>query len=249
MSRYFANLNMFEFNVQGFYAWINSNLGIFITMIKLIARHIFDWIFNGSSANRQYSFESPRLQNFSLPSTIIYYITKTPTRPRGYMKLIQTCKYFTSKQHIVPIGCVRLEEVIHYIEIRRTMEGFGVNQENYGFFRSEGLFEKSVSPRLYLPSPVPLKSIQYKIWLCGDLVVNSHHVIRSLLPKIFRCECRRLVLSYLYPDCLDYDDFMFLMASGSIQELTVGCPVKRKDGTLLLLEDIFEMAPNITELR
>ena len=238
-------------SVQNFHAWIKNSFRIFIIMIKLIARYIVDWIkyncFNGAYENRQYSFASPRSQNFSLPLSIIYYITKTPTRPEGYMKLIQTCKYFTSKQHIVPIGYIECMEFggTDYDPYEEDIPTLGKiyirnDRSSYRYPKSYGFYCPD------LKKLQNLETVEYKIWLHGELLCLRSGNFRFLNQKIYRCDCK--ILNFSLSVSVKYDEFMFLIASGSVQELTLECPIKRKAGTLLLLEEIFEMVPNIIKL-
>ena len=60
-----------------------------------------------SRIGRNCDFKTVNSQKFSIPSTIIYYISNNPSSPNGYQKLTQTCKYFYAKNPIIVVYDIR----------------------------------------------------------------------------------------------------------------------------------------------
>ena len=56
---------------------------------------------------RKCDFEKLYSQSFSIPSSIIYYITKNPVSPSTYEKLIRSCKHFFAKNPIIVVDGIR----------------------------------------------------------------------------------------------------------------------------------------------
>uniref|UniRef100_A0A914PNF4 Uncharacterized protein n=1 Tax=Panagrolaimus davidi TaxID=227884 RepID=A0A914PNF4_9BILA len=55
------------------------------------------------NSTEDFTFNSLRIQSFSIPSNIIYYIIKDPSSPNGIQKLQQTCKYFFVKNKVIVV--------------------------------------------------------------------------------------------------------------------------------------------------
>ena len=63
---------------------------------------------NASFRGRNCDFEMLVPQRFSIPQSILYYVTKDPTSPSLYQKFIQSCKYFYAKNPILVVDEIRL---------------------------------------------------------------------------------------------------------------------------------------------
>ena len=59
---------------------------------------------------RDCDFDKVLPQRFSLPSCTIYYMTKNPTSPAVYEKLIRSCKYWYSKNPIFVIDEIKFTQ-------------------------------------------------------------------------------------------------------------------------------------------
>ena len=53
-------------------------------------------------------FEKLVLQRFSIPSSILYYVTRDPATPIVYQKFIQSCKYFYAVNPIYIVDVIRI---------------------------------------------------------------------------------------------------------------------------------------------
>ena len=61
------------------------------------------FIIHFTHPNRIYSFDTPRIQTFSIPDKLAHYIATHPSKPQTWMKLIQTCKYFFTINPLVAL--------------------------------------------------------------------------------------------------------------------------------------------------
>uniref|UniRef100_A0A914R397 Uncharacterized protein n=1 Tax=Panagrolaimus davidi TaxID=227884 RepID=A0A914R397_9BILA len=50
-----------------------------------------------------FTFDSPRIQQFSLPSNIVFYLNQNPEYPKVLQKLQKTCKYFFARNKFLII--------------------------------------------------------------------------------------------------------------------------------------------------
>ena len=186
--------------------------------------------------NLIYTFAAPRLQKFSLPASIIHYITKFPRSHVAYEKLIRTCKYFISKNRIVPVAGLqyyppnfnlydREDGTLVYLELGHAYD----NSEFSGDFEC-----------------IDHKVIDYMLWLTGKLCVSHPDIIPSLITKIYRSDLKFLVLNH---QTLSEEEYMILVSTGTIEGLALfQTVVKSEDGKVMALEEIVKGLPKLKEL-
>uniref|UniRef100_A0AC34F5Z8 Uncharacterized protein n=1 Tax=Panagrolaimus sp. ES5 TaxID=591445 RepID=A0AC34F5Z8_9BILA len=112
-----------------------------------------------------------RLQNFSLPDSFIYYITKNPSTSKIYQKLIQSCKYFFFKNPII---------IIHCLEFDAENDQWNICVGCDSMKRK--LIHKKIDVLNVIPS---------KIWLTGCLLIcpkssNNSNIASKIFQKLFR---------------------------------------------------------------
>uniref|UniRef100_A0AC34FPF5 Uncharacterized protein n=1 Tax=Panagrolaimus sp. ES5 TaxID=591445 RepID=A0AC34FPF5_9BILA len=118
-----------------------------------------------SKPNAIYTFMNPRRQSFSLPYPIMKYITMSPTSYKAWRKLITTCKYFYSRNLVIPIRSC----------------------ENYTDYE----WSVSWTPGKY--KLIDLRKINFKLWLHGYCQIRELYPI--LNPKVFRYDLNNLFFS------------------------------------------------------
>ena len=186
--------------------------------------------FNGASRGRQLrirldSASSPGRQKFSLPESIIFYIRKNPTSHRVWKNLIQTCKYFYSKNPIVVASHICPGVVTSW---KACLDSSWNNIQNSG-------------------------RISYKLWMAGSLTAflqesdDAERALRcvprisKLLPRIYRCDLKHLNLEN---DSLSYKEFCFLTSSKMVETLKLRYMViKHDNGSMVEFDDIFIRTP------
>ena len=116
---------------------------------------------------KKYTFASPHPQKFSLPQSIMYYITMRPCSPRGFQKLQKTCKYFYSKNQVIVCESVTIWD------------------------RKDCTF---INRNSYLAHIDILKKL-YKIWITSSLTMRSFNVSKTF-DRIFRFDAESIALQY-----------------------------------------------------
>ena len=161
-------------------------------------------------------FSAPQIQNFTLPSTLIYYIARNPFSAKGYLKLIQTCKYFFAKNPILFFDWVHRHPSQQWITY----------------------FNHSIV--------LNLETIRFKIWLTKTLdveTVASRSDVGSLLEKVYSCELRNLTMAN---QTMSWEDYQKLTNSGGITRFRFeNVSIRESDGTMVPLERILERIPNV----
>ena len=157
----------------------------------------------------------PGIQRFSIPGTLVHYILKHPTSHRLLMKLIQTCKYFFSKNPILVID---------------------------SFWYNRGSWYMGLNDEII---PYDVDECPFKLWNMSSFVAVANNVITQLvsaiLPKVYRCELTELCLKGM---TLSYDEFQFLTSSGNIKSLTTAKLIlQHSDGSVVGIDEILQMVP------
>ena len=161
-------------------------------------------------------------QQFSLPETLIYYMTKNPPSSKLYNKLIKCCKYFWLKNPVFT-----LKWMVHYRRLiwqTDEINGFPVRWHS---FQTEDMHEK--------------------LWINERLAIidENKSLASSVIPRIYRCDLLDLDLSF---QTLSFDEFQVFNSSGSIEKLCLHRTlVKTGDGNVVPIEKFIELLPNLQE--
>ena len=173
-------------------------------------------------------FTSTSIQNqrFSLPEIIVYYLAKNPTSSKLWKKLIQTCKYFYSKNQILVVS-----------DLCET--GDSANK----FW--------NVSSDVWRPRiNFDLQNGSFKLWISNSLSVDTYDTpdrISSLFQKVYRFD---LKVVDLYNVSITFDEFKCLTSSNTLVYLNfVNVVMKHADGSLVNLIQILERIPCIQKFR
>ena len=175
---------------------------------------------------KMYTFKTPRPQKFSLPSNIVYYLTKFCHRAQVYQKLQKTCKYFCSK--IPVIICDILEQV-------RCSE-----RSARGDPWKDDLWVMNLNG-----SELRFKEMNFnKIWITQKLKVWAKTLpLFSLTPKIYRFEAKKLTV---FNQELSFDEFK-PFTSTTVEDLHLcEVTVTKSDGKTMVMEELFKLFPNIS---
>ena len=164
-------------------------------------------------------------QRFSLPGNLVFYMSKNSPSPKVYNKLIKCCKYFGSKNSVITLKDLYLRwRSKCWATIQRT--GF---QESRNF---------------------TIENLNENLWIYRDLTIGKdedHFLASSLIPKIYRCNLILLSLSF---QIISFDEFKKFTSSESLEELYLEkTTVKNDDGSIVPIEKLIELLPNLQELR
>ena len=169
-------------------------------------------------------FTSTPLQNqrFSIPENIVHYLAKNPTSSKLWKKLIQTCKYFYSKNPVIVVD-----------EVRETRDlannSWNVSSDLWG-------------PRINFI----LQNCSFKFWITVSLsafILDTPDRISSLIPRIYRFD---LEILSLYKISITFDEFRCLTSSNSLIKLMFyEVIMKHADGSSVDLVQIMERIPRI----
>ena len=164
-------------------------------------------------------------QRFSLPEIIVHYLAKNPTSSKLWKKLIQTCKYFYSKNPIIVADCVC-----------KT-----VNIDNTSSWVME-LDEMETN--------IDLQHSSYKLWITDYLDAEFDDTpdrISSLIPRVYRFDLETLSL---YKVSVTFDEFNCLTSSKSLIRFNFDDVIlKHADGSLVDFVQILERMPRIQNFR
>uniref|UniRef100_A0A914PVU4 Uncharacterized protein n=1 Tax=Panagrolaimus davidi TaxID=227884 RepID=A0A914PVU4_9BILA len=171
--------------------------------------------------NRGQFYSTYRHQNFAFQGSIMYYIAKNPKSVKLYQKLVQSCKYFFRMNPIL---------INEYICVLN--------------YKSIGL--KAVKEDGW--KILDINNISSKCWItkgCYGFTGNNHHLVSSLIPKLYKCDAKRLDLG---DQIITFDELMFLASNAEEIDLD-GVVVKYEDGSLVPLEKVVEALPKIKTIR
>ena len=168
-------------------------------------------------------FTSTPLQNqrFSLPENIIHYMAKNPISSKLWKKLIQTCKYFYSKNPVIFVDAVS--------------ENCS-NSNNTSWVVTSGETRKSID----------LQTCSFKLWIIVSLstiVGVTPGQISSLIQKVYRFDLKTL---NLYNVSITFNEFHCLASSNNLIDLKFyNVVMKHADESLVELIQILEWIPRI----
>uniref|UniRef100_A0AC34F4G6 Uncharacterized protein n=1 Tax=Panagrolaimus sp. ES5 TaxID=591445 RepID=A0AC34F4G6_9BILA len=159
----------------------------------------------------------PFPQEFSLPNPIIKYITENPTMPIAYYKLINCCKFFYYKNHII---------VAHFVQ------NHDYNWEVWALGAGWSGFD---APR------IDLENFPCKLWIQNRVRCYEETEVKEIIPKIYRCDAYSL---HLEEQEISFKDFLFLSMSVKNLEFRY-VQIRYADGTPVMLETILENLKNL----
>jgi hypothetical protein len=169
-------------------------------------------------------FRGPyRPQNWSLPDSLIYYITKTPSNAKGWQKLIQRCKYFFSKNPIIVADCLDFSQGC-VASTGRHEKRIPSNNVSYKLWIAEKL-------RIYEANP---------------------NCVSSFIPQIYRCDAKKLILYgpiLSYNEFLFFSrNVEVLHLYYSRVENGYGTVAMNEDRTIVPLENLVKTLVNLKEI-
>uniref|UniRef100_A0A914QBV6 Uncharacterized protein n=1 Tax=Panagrolaimus davidi TaxID=227884 RepID=A0A914QBV6_9BILA len=155
-------------------------------------------------------------QNWLLPDNIIYYISKNPTSPKVYQKLVQICKFFFEKNPII---------IIPYLYRWENSTKWYISQNG-----RNRLIE------------IDLNTISTKIWITQEILINKHieNCIATIVQKNFRFEILHL---RVFDNDIIFDDLKVLASSAKRVSLHRNS-IKYKNGTTVMFDKILELFPS-----
>uniref|UniRef100_A0A914QC17 Uncharacterized protein n=1 Tax=Panagrolaimus davidi TaxID=227884 RepID=A0A914QC17_9BILA len=168
-------------------------------------------------------------QNWLLPDSIIYYITKTPSNAKAWEELIQSCKYFFAKNPII------------VADILNFSQGWEVFTNT-----SAGRLQKRIPP----------KNVSYKLWITETLRIYgaNRKYVSSIISQIYRCDATEL---HLNGQILSFKEFLFF--SRNVEVLRLGFTgthdnknytvVKNEDGTIVPLEQLVKTLTKLKQIK
>uniref|UniRef100_A0AC35GQL6 Uncharacterized protein n=1 Tax=Panagrolaimus sp. PS1159 TaxID=55785 RepID=A0AC35GQL6_9BILA len=159
----------------------------------------------------------PYEQYFSLPDSIIYYMTMNPSTPKCSLKIIQSCKYFFEKNSILVVK--DMEETSICIN------------ENCSKLCCETYFVKRTASKFWLTK---------KLFL---LSVEPSFIPKYLRPKIYQSQIKKLGI---HDTKVNFNDFLFFASTVEILYLTY-VEMTYNDGKNVMIEKILEAVPQIQE--
>lgn len=167
--------------------------------------------FPSKSKHDEFLVSYCRYQKWSLPESIIYYITKNPLSSKCYSKLVQSCKYFFIKNPILIIQCLRF-----------SLGTWIISLNNVG-------------------ACIEMSRITAKLWITDELLVfdfdkTRSSLVSSIFPKIFQSNVSTLKLCN---QVISYSEFLFL--SSNVQNIILDyITVINVDGSIVSLEKLFK---------
>ena len=163
-------------------------------------------------------------QQFSLPEALVFYIAKNPPSPEVFNKLIKCCKYFWLKN-----PTITLHDSCYSGDYTRPFWlHWGING-----FQNDTQFK--------------MGNVNEKLWIYGWLFVftdQDNFLTSTFIPKIYRCDLTSLDLSF---QMITFADFKFLASDFLLTVNLNETTVKNADGTIVPIEKLIEMVPNLLE--
>ena len=163
-------------------------------------------------------------QRFKLPEIIVHYLAKNPTSSKLWKKLIQTCKYFYSKNPVVVVGdvCETGDLAINFWDVSSDVSGRRINLD--------------------------LQNCSFKFWITYSLsakIRDTPDRISSLIQRVYRFDLETL---NLWDVSITLDEFQCLISSNTLIKLKfVNVIMKHSDGSLVDLVQILERIPRIQD--
>uniref|UniRef100_A0A914QYN7 Uncharacterized protein n=1 Tax=Panagrolaimus davidi TaxID=227884 RepID=A0A914QYN7_9BILA len=148
--------------------------------------------------NRAQYYSSYQLQNFSMPDSIIFYISKNPSSSKLYQKLIQSCKHFFIKNPIIIVPKLH-------------------------FHRRKGWHTQGNRPSKNRPNgrTVYFNEITSKIWITDELgcmpACSNWPVVTSFKPQIYQCDATSI---YFDQQMFSFNDLMVIASKCEILHLS-----------------------------
>ena len=168
----------------------------------------------------------PQNQRFSLPEIIVHYLAKNPNSSKLWKKLIQTCKYFYSKNQILVVDKVFETRYI-------ANNSWNVCSDLWG-------------PQ----TNFVLQNCSFTFWITYSLSANIRNTpgrISSLIPKVYRFDLDILIL---YNISITFDEFNCLVSFNTLVDLNFKSVImKHADGSLVDFVQILERIPRIQNFR
>uniref|UniRef100_A0A914PUS2 Uncharacterized protein n=1 Tax=Panagrolaimus davidi TaxID=227884 RepID=A0A914PUS2_9BILA len=171
-------------------------------------------------SSKELFFKGPYLrQNWSLPDSIIYSITKNPSNSKAWQKLIQSCKYFFFKN-----------------------PNFVIRKLS---FHCNGKWEISLNKVKIQFSG--FTNISCKFWLTYKFDIcscnSTPETVSSLISRLYRCDVKKLILD---EQNISFNEFLFL--TSNVENIKLRhVIVKNEEGSIVPLEKLVKVLPKIKE--
>uniref|UniRef100_A0A914QF70 Uncharacterized protein n=1 Tax=Panagrolaimus davidi TaxID=227884 RepID=A0A914QF70_9BILA len=182
--------------------------------------------------NRTQFYSFCQLQNFSMPDSNIFYITKNPSTPKFYQKLIQSCKYFFIKNSIIIVPKLRFS--LEY----------------------KGWYTQGSRPSNDRPNgrSVYLNELTSKIWITDSFSVcggtPDWSVVTSFMPQIYQCDATYI---FIYGQIFSFNNLMVI--ASKCEMLYLSSVIKLNNDkivpetnyfkTAVSLDALFKALPNV----
>uniref|UniRef100_A0AC34G2K4 Uncharacterized protein n=1 Tax=Panagrolaimus sp. ES5 TaxID=591445 RepID=A0AC34G2K4_9BILA len=168
-------------------------------------------------------------QLFSIPDSVIYYITKNPATLKLYKSIVKTCKYFFAKN---PILIIPLLQAWHNSGNEKDKK----QEWKISFNENSVDFDKISAAKLWITDGI---EVQNEIENRSDPFFSS-----TILPKIYQCDITSFEINN---QNLSFKDFCFITSNvGQIPHLE-GLTIKYDNGKVVPLEKILEVFPELSE--
>uniref|UniRef100_A0A914Q1A3 Uncharacterized protein n=1 Tax=Panagrolaimus davidi TaxID=227884 RepID=A0A914Q1A3_9BILA len=171
--------------------------------------------------NSVFTFDSPRIQQFSLPSNIIYYLNRNKEYPKVLQKLQQSCKYFFARNKLLIVeedGCFN-EDAWPEFSIKNKRENLSKSNAKFMFI--------------------------YKLYIC--LIGLNPNIDKNLCSKIFY---NNITLLRIYFTTLNLSDYEILASSKCLTDVDIQhCVILNEEKNHVQLDEIFNFTPNIAIFR
>uniref|UniRef100_A0A914PB78 Uncharacterized protein n=1 Tax=Panagrolaimus davidi TaxID=227884 RepID=A0A914PB78_9BILA len=180
--------------------------------------------------NRAQFYSSCQLQNFSMPDSIIFYVSKNPSTSKFYQKMTRSCKCLFIKHPII---------IVPHLSFSLWYKGW---------------YTQGNRPSKDLPygSTVYLNELTSKIWNTGSLTVfgnsSSWPVVTSYMTQIYQCDATCI---YIYKQMFSFNDLMVIASECemlyllSVVMVNTDEVVPETEETAVSLEALFKAFPNV----
>ena len=179
---------------------------------------------NASFRGKNCDFEKLLPQRFSIPSSILYYITKDPTSPTVYQKLTQSCKYFYEKNRLLVVDRIKL--VNCKVKVYQEVD--------------KGMPYLTIKPH----------QILCKFWVTqtADICCLTDAATETLLFKMFRVNELWFYSQIGNPTIVRLDSILSPKTIESVKKVTFyNTYPKLANGTMMPVENVFEFFPNVED--